>query len=111
MLAGPAELGLPDFCSSPNAKVMGFVHSHPEETKGEDLAMVRELGHACYHEETLIGLCCLGAPIHDREGTVVAAISFSVPTYRFFAKKSEYITAICDAAGRISREARPALEE
>lgn len=38
VLAGPAELGLPDFRSSPNAKVMGFVHSYPEETKGEDLA-------------------------------------------------------------------------
>jgi NADPH:quinone reductase len=37
VLAGPAELGLPDFSSSPNAKVMGFIHSYPEETKGEDL--------------------------------------------------------------------------
>jgi NADPH:quinone reductase len=38
VLAGTAELGLPDFSSSPNAKVMGFIHSYPEETKGEDLA-------------------------------------------------------------------------
>jgi NADPH:quinone reductase len=37
VLAGPAELGLPDFRSSPNAKVMGLIHSYPEETKGEDL--------------------------------------------------------------------------
>jgi NADPH:quinone reductase len=38
VLAGPTELGLPDFRSSPNAKVMGFIHFYPEETKGEDLA-------------------------------------------------------------------------
>ena len=45
VLAGPAELGLPDFSSSPNAKVMGFIHSYPEETKGEDLAtLVRFVG-------------------------------------------------------------------
>jgi len=45
VLAGPAELGLPDFSSSPNAKVVGFIHSYPEETKGEDLAtLVRFVG-------------------------------------------------------------------
>ena len=46
VLAGPAELGVPDFRSSPNAKVMGFIHSYPEETKGEDLAtLVRFVGN------------------------------------------------------------------
>src|SRR5918911_2293122 len=30
-LPGPAERGLPDFGSSPNAKVMGLIHSYPEE--------------------------------------------------------------------------------
>jgi len=45
VLAGPAELGLPDFSSSPNAKV-GFIHSYPEETKGVDLAtLVRFVGN------------------------------------------------------------------
>ena len=45
VLAGPAELGLPDFSSSPNAKVMGIIHSYPEETKGEDLGtLVRFVG-------------------------------------------------------------------
>jgi NADPH:quinone reductase-like Zn-dependent oxidoreductase len=45
VLAGPAELGLPDFGSSSNAKVLGFIHSYPEETKGEDLAtLVRFIG-------------------------------------------------------------------
>src|SRR5919202_917366 len=45
VLAGPAELGLPDFRSSPNAKVMGLIHSYPEQTKGEDLAtLVRFVG-------------------------------------------------------------------
>jgi IclR family KDG regulon transcriptional repressor len=77
----------------------------------DELERVRELGHACDHEETLIGLCCVAAPIYDSEGTIIAAISFSVPAYRFFPQKSEYTEAIIDAARRISENAGPALEE
>jgi DNA-binding IclR family transcriptional regulator len=77
----------------------------------DELELVRELGHACDHEETLIGLCCVAAPIYDSTGAVVAAVSFSVPTYRFFEKKSEYIAAILDAARRISGSAGPKLKE
>src|SRR5215212_10830811 len=47
------------------------------EGLADELELVRDFGHACDHEETLIGLCCVAAPIYDSTGTVVAAVSFS----------------------------------
>ncbi len=49
----------------------------------DELERVRERGYAYDHEETLVGLCCVAAPIYDPGDTVVAAISFSVPAFRF----------------------------
>jgi DNA-binding IclR family transcriptional regulator len=77
----------------------------------DELERVREQGYACDHEETLIGLRCVAAPIYDPEGTVVAAISFSVPAFRFQPRKSEYTMAILEAARRISENAGHTLEE
>jgi len=47
------------------------------------LAKVRKQGYATDQEEILPDLCCIGAPIHDHAGRVIAAISLSVPAYRF----------------------------
>ena len=77
----------------------------------DELERVRERGYAYDDEETLVGLCCVGAPIYSSEGTVIAAISFSVPAYRFRPRKDEYTEAILDAARRISESAGPALKE
>jgi len=38
---------------------------------------VREKGYADDREETIIGVACVGAPIRDKSGRVVAAISLS----------------------------------
>lgn len=76
-----------------------------------ELERVREQGHAYDHEETLIGLCCVAAPIHGSGGEVIAAVSISVPAYRFGPREDEYTAAIRDAARRISEDAVPALEE
>jgi DNA-binding IclR family transcriptional regulator len=54
----------------------------------EELEWVRERGYAYDNEETLVGLCCVGAPIYDSEGTVVASVSFSVPAFRFSPRKT-----------------------
>jgi DNA-binding IclR family transcriptional regulator len=72
---------------------------------------VRERGYAYDHEETLVGLCCVAAPVYDLRGTVVAALSFSVPAYRFYPRKGEYTKTIIDSARRISENAGFALEE
>ena len=77
----------------------------------EELERVRERGYAYDSEETLVGLCCVGAPIYSVGGKVVAAISFSVPAYRFCSGKDEYTEAILDVGRRISESASPTLEE
>lgn len=41
----------------------------------------------------------------------MAAISFSVPAYRFGPRKNEFTEAIVDAARRISEKAGPTLEK
>ena len=77
----------------------------------DELQRVREQGYAYDNEEILVGLCCVAAPIYDPAGTVVAAVSFSVPAYRFQPEKDKYTTAILDAARRISERAGPKLKE
>src|SRR5918912_4438335 len=77
----------------------------------EELERVRARGYAYDNEETLVGLCCVGAPIYSSEGTVIAAISFSVPAYWFHPRKDEYTETILDAARRISESAGPALKD
>ncbi len=42
-----------------------------------ELKVVREKGYADDREETIIGVACVGAPIRDKSGRVVAAISLS----------------------------------
>lgn len=82
----------------------------PEDLSGE-LERVRERGYSYDREESLIGLCCVAAPIHDSRDEVVAALSLSVPAYRFGQQEHEYTEAIVDAARRISGEAGSALDE
>jgi NADPH:quinone reductase len=42
-VGGPAELGLSDFRAAPGARIVGFFHAHPQETKGADLAVLAAL--------------------------------------------------------------------
>lgn len=76
-----------------------------------ELEQVRERGYAYDHEETLIGLCCVAAPIHDSRGEVIAAVSISVPAYRFGPQEAEYTAAILEAARSISGSPGCTLEE
>ncbi len=77
----------------------------------EELERVRERGYAYDHEETLVGLCCVAAPVHGPGGEVIAAVSISVPAYRFGPNEGNYTAAILDAARRISEDAGAKLEE
>ena len=47
-----------------------------------ELARVREQGFAVDDEECSIGLRCVGAPIRDHRGAVVAALSVVAPCHR-----------------------------
>ena len=59
-------------------------HTLTSKTKLEkDLAEARELGYAWTLEELELGLHAMAAPVRDRDGEVVAAVSASGPSYRF----------------------------
>lgn len=69
----------------------------------DELAQVKEQGYAYDREEKSIGLCCIGAPIRDHAGVVVAALSLSVPAYCFPEFREEYTAAVVGATRRISQ--------
>jgi DNA-binding IclR family transcriptional regulator len=59
-------------------------HTITAKTKLEkNLAEIRESGYAWALEELELGLHAIAAPIRDRDGEVVAALSTSGPSYRF----------------------------
>jgi IclR family acetate operon transcriptional repressor len=70
------------------------------------LSDVRRQGFAIDDEENEKGIRCVGAPIRDAEGKVVAAISVSGPTARITkARVAQSLQRqVCDAALTISRQ-------
>jgi DNA-binding IclR family transcriptional regulator len=68
-----------------------------------ELAKVRQHGFACDDEETVEGGYCLGAPVRDSSGSVMAAISVSQPKQRFTAeRRAAILTALARSACRVS---------
>ena len=55
----------------------------------EHLELVRKRGYAVDNEENEIGIRCIGAPIRDQRGKVIAAISISVPASRMQSRAME----------------------
>ncbi|GBD42153.1 Transcriptional regulator KdgR [bacterium HR39] len=70
----------------------------------KELERVRALGYAYDLGETIDDLCCVAAPIFNHAGVNVAAISFSVPAYRFQRQQAAYRNVILETARRISVE-------
>ncbi len=70
----------------------------------QDLASVRRQGYALDLEEDSLDMCCIGAPIRDYTGGVVAAVSLTAPSYRF-PRSAVKSTAriIVEASERMSR--------
>jgi IclR family acetate operon transcriptional repressor len=62
------------------------------------LAEVRQDGIAYDREEFELGITCLAAPVRDREGTVVAALSVSTLTGQFSGREAALKQALQDAA-------------
>ncbi len=85
--------GLPQFTSN--------TITDEEELK-QALIKIRKQGYAYDLEEIMIDLCCVGAPIYNHTGQVVAAISMSLPTYRFRRSQTEYRDAVIRTAKAIS---------
>ncbi len=69
-----------------------------------ELRQVRASGYALDREELELGLTCIGAPILDRFGQVIAAISLSGPTSRMLTGDlEERIAAVKKIANEITR--------
>lgn len=70
----------------------------------ETLALVRRQGYAVVNNELDLGSHSVAAPIRDRRGRVIAALSIAGPSHRFSEENIErYIQLILSASQEISR--------
>jgi len=69
----------------------------------EHLASVRERAIALDMEENLIGVVCVGAPIFNQSGNVIAGLSVSGPATRMIPKLAQVQKEIRSSASEISR--------
>ncbi|WP_409341389.1 IclR family transcriptional regulator [Paenibacillus sp. MBLB4367] len=67
-----------------------------------ELERVRQDGYACDLQESVIGFCCVAAPILDSDGQARAAVSFSMPQHLWEQKKDAAREEICGLAARLS---------
>jgi DNA-binding IclR family transcriptional regulator len=71
----------------------------------DGLRLVREQGYAIDNEEFEEGLECIGAPIRDYSGKVVAAISIAGPTFRITEDKLPVLARyVIEAAQELSAD-------
>lgn len=69
------------------------------------LPTIRKAGYACVHEESILGIASVGAPVRDAKGQIAAAISvaFAIGSYPSLAF-DDVIAITTNTARRISRE-------
>jgi DNA-binding IclR family transcriptional regulator len=68
----------------------------------KQLALIRKRGYSIDNEEIEEGLMCIGAPIRDRSGSVVAGISISGPDSRLRPELFNRAKVVVQAANTIS---------
>ncbi|WKB53804.1 DNA-binding transcriptional regulator KdgR [Eleftheria terrae] len=66
----------------------------------EELRRTREQGYGEDREEFDEHIRCLGVPVFDRHGKVVAGLSISFPTFRYPEQRSDEIVKLLHDAGR-----------
>lgn len=69
----------------------------------QSLEKIQKQGYAYDLEEILPDLCCVAAPIYNHTGQVVAAISMSIPAYRFKRSQNEFRDGVIRAAKKVSK--------
>ncbi|MCD2191297.1 IclR family transcriptional regulator [Actinomycetospora soli] len=74
----------------------------PDSLENE-LNAVRMQGFAIDRGETVTDVWCAAAPVRDEMGSVVAAISMTVPVHRFVSAQAVLQRAVTSAAASISR--------
>jgi DNA-binding IclR family transcriptional regulator len=65
----------------------------------QEILRVRERGYALDNEEAELGVGCIGAPVRDAQGTMVAGLSISAPRER---RRDAWIPLVTKAAREIS---------
>ena len=65
-----------------------------------ELKQVRRQGYAEDNEEQEPGLRCIGTPIYDRFGDVIAGLSISFPTIRYDDKRKAYYVGLLQTASK-----------
>jgi DNA-binding IclR family transcriptional regulator len=71
----------------------------------DELEAVQRAGYSIDHEEYEVGLNAVAAPLRDRTGAVVAALSVSGPSYRLSPDDFEMVSlTVLEAASSISHE-------
>ncbi len=69
-----------------------------------ELNVIHKAGYAVDNEESVLGLRCIAAPIVDKRGIAVAAVSISGPTSRITPQKTASLgNVVKSAAQEISR--------
>jgi len=74
----------------------------------KELDKVRRHGIAYDDEEAELGLKCVAAPIHDDEGTIIAALSVSAPADRHDPEWARQVRETADAVSQALGYAAPA---
>ncbi len=75
-----------------------------KETVLKDLSLVSSRGYSIDDEENIEGLRCVGAPVFDYSGNVVAAVSVAGPSIRMTKEKLVEVAGILgEAADEISK--------
>jgi IclR family transcriptional regulator, KDG regulon repressor len=69
-----------------------------QPTLQEQFQEIRRLGYAVDREEYISGVCCLASPLLDGTGSLVGAISTSMPSSRFLAWEESRLGAHVKAA-------------
>lgn len=76
----------------------------PSQLKAE-LEVIRQRGYSIDNEEFEEGLKCIGAPVRDYTGEVVAAVSIAGPAFRMTDEKIPLLArAVVEAARELSHE-------
>lgn len=69
----------------------------------QEIAVIRQNGYAIDNEESEQGLICYAAPIVDKLGTGLAAVSISGPSHRMFEQRENCIKCVKQIAKEISQ--------
>jgi IclR family transcriptional regulator, KDG regulon repressor len=62
-----------------------------------ELICIRDQGYALDREESVLGACCIAAPVYDRRGAPIASVSASMAAGRFYAWSQPHLASLLEA--------------